>query len=75
MQARSHKVNCLLPEKSHVDYDLRRRNMYQIHDSLTNRYSSSLISWDHTVYDYTQPMYVGTVQNVRNIVPTYVDLC
>ena len=27
MQARSHKVNCLLPEKRHADYDLRRGNI------------------------------------------------
>ena len=27
MQAGSHKVNCLLPEKRHVDYDRRRSNM------------------------------------------------
>ena len=27
MQARSHKVNCLLPEKKHVDHDLRRGNI------------------------------------------------
>ena len=26
IQARSHKVNCLLPEKRHVDHDLRRGN-------------------------------------------------
>ena len=27
MQASSNKVNCLLPEKRHVDYDLRRGNI------------------------------------------------
>ena len=30
MQARSHKVNCLLPEKRHVDHDLRRGNTYPL---------------------------------------------
>ena len=28
MQARSHKVNCLLPKKRLVDYNLRHGNMY-----------------------------------------------
>ena len=38
VQARSHKVNCLLPEKRHVDHDLRRGNMYPQPAIHTNRY-------------------------------------
>ena len=45
MQASSHKVNCLLPEKGHVDYDLRRGNMYPLPVTRTNRYRNSLIPW------------------------------
>ena len=45
MQARSHKVNCLLPEKRHVEYDLRHGNMYPLLVTRTNRYSLSLIPW------------------------------
>ena len=43
MQARSHKVNCLLPEKRHFDHDLRRGNMYPLPVTRTNRYKNSLI--------------------------------
>ena len=45
MQARSHKVNCLLPEKRHVDHDLRRGNTYPLPVTRTNRYKHSLIPW------------------------------
>ena len=47
MQARSRKVNCLLPEKRHVDYDLRRGkpNMYPLPVTRTNRYSNALKPW------------------------------
>ena len=45
MQARSHKVNCLLPEKRHFDHDLRRGNMYPLPVTRTNRYKNSLIPW------------------------------
>ena len=45
MLAPSHKVNCLLPEKRHVEYDLRRGNMYPLHVTRTNRFSNSLIPW------------------------------
>ena len=43
MQARSHKVNCLLPEKRHVDHDLRRGNTYPLPVTRTHRYNNSLI--------------------------------
>ena len=36
MQASSHKVNCLLPENRHVDYDLRRSDMYPLSVTRTN---------------------------------------
>ena len=36
MQASSHTVNCLLPEKRHVDYDLRSVNMYPLPVTRTN---------------------------------------
>ena len=42
MQARSHKCNC---PKRHVDYDLRRGNVYPLTATRTNRYSTSLIRW------------------------------
>ena len=45
MQARSHKVNCLLPDKRHFDHDLRRGNMYPLPVTRTNRYKNSLIPW------------------------------
>ena len=45
MQARSNKVNCLLPEKRHFDHDLRRGNMYPLPVTRTNRYNNSLIPW------------------------------
>ena len=45
MLAPSHKVNCLLPEKRHVEYDLRRGNMYPLPVTRTNRFSNSLIPW------------------------------
>ena len=45
MLAPSHKVNCLLPEKRHVEYDLRRGNMYPLPVTRTNRFSKSLIPW------------------------------
>ena len=38
MQARSHKVNCLLSEKRHFDHDLRRGNTYPLPVTHTNRY-------------------------------------
>ena len=41
-QARSHKVNCLLPEKRHFDHDLRRGNMYPLPVTRTNIYKHSL---------------------------------
>ena len=43
MQVRSHKVNCLLPEKWLVDYNLRRGNMYPLTVTRTNRYKHLLI--------------------------------
>ena len=43
MKARSHKVNCLLPENRHVDHDLRRGNTYPLPVTRTNRYKNSLI--------------------------------
>ena len=45
MLAPSHKVNCLLPGKRHVEYDLRRGNMYPLPVTRTNRFSNSLIPW------------------------------
>ena len=45
MQTRSHKVNRLLPEKRHVDYDLRGGNMYPLYVTRTITYSDSLIPW------------------------------
>ena len=45
MLAPSHKVNCLLPEKRHVEYDLRRGNMYSLPVTRTNRFSNYLIPW------------------------------
>ena len=45
MQARSHKVKCLLPEKRLVDYNLRRGNMYPLTVTRSNRYNNSLIPW------------------------------
>ena len=43
MQARSHKVNCLLPKKRLVDYNLRHGNMYPLTVTRTNRFKNSLI--------------------------------
>ena len=43
MLAPSHKVNSLLPEKRHVEYDLRRGNMYPLTVTRTNIFSNSLI--------------------------------
>ena len=45
MQARSHKVNCLLPKKRLVDYNLRHGNMYPLTVTRTNRFKNSLIPW------------------------------
>ena len=45
MLAPSHKVNCLLPEKRHAEYDLRRGNMYPLPVTRTNIFSNSLIPW------------------------------
>ena len=45
MQARSHVVNCLLPEKRHVDHDLRRGNTYPQPVTRANRYTNSVIPW------------------------------
>ena len=45
MQARSHKVNCLLPKKRLVDYNLRHGTMYQLTVTRTNRFKNSLIPW------------------------------
>ena len=45
MQAGSHKVNCLLPEKRHVDYDLRRANVHPLPVTRTHRYNYSFTSW------------------------------
>ena len=45
MLAPSHKVNCLLPEKRHVEYDLRRGNMYPLPVIRTNRFRNYLIPW------------------------------
>ena len=58
MQARSHKVNCLLSEKRDVDYDLRRGKIYPLLPvSWTNGYCNSLIRWDYTTgNDYILPM-------------------
>ena len=36
LQARSYKVNCLLPENRHVDYDLRCGDMYPLSVTRTN---------------------------------------
>ena len=45
MQARSHKVNCLLPKKRLVDYNMRHGNMYPLTVTRTNRFKNSLIPW------------------------------
>ena len=45
MLAPSYKVNCLLPEKRHVEYDLRRGKMYPLPVTRTNRFSNYLIPW------------------------------
>ena len=38
MQARSHNVNCLLPEKRLVNYNLRRGNNYVPTNGYSNKY-------------------------------------
>ena len=45
MQARSHKINCLLPKKRLVDYNLRHGNMYPLTVTRTNRFKNSLVPW------------------------------